>query len=282
VRSEADDQKTRAILATETEDAASRSGVRACYAHGADTMERRQQSGRGSTSDDTVGGVTPFSAHRLGFGVLDPHSLLGSTDHTGNYVAWCRLLHAIAARHPQVLNSLARLSASRQNFRTPDGPARAAVRAWLAEWFLVHDVSYLAAIGTLRWWAANPDGRRDLRWVYPRLAAWRIPESTLKPILPDPFIEDGPTFLARASRLWRARVDELTQAGYRETRVRPALLLHCDWLADFQVGRLSASVIAERAHATPAAVKRGLRALARLLDLPLRTHRSGRPPSRNR
>ena len=112
--------------------------------------------------------------------------------------------------------------------------------------------------------------------------AWRIPDSALKPLRPDPFIEDAPTFLARAEALWQARLDELRQAGFRETRIRPALLSHCAWLADFQIGGLSKAVIARRAQATPDAVKRGLRSLSALLELPLRIHRSGRPRTGNR
>jgi hypothetical protein len=204
------------------------------------------------------------------------------SDETGLYTAWCRFLQAIERRHPRVLASLVTVSLLPTTVRDVDGAGRTAVREWLVHWHLSHDIAYLAAIGTVRAWVKHPGPRRPLRWVYPALAAWHIPQATGEPILPDPFVEDVDQFLVRARTLWRERVHELRALGYRETRVRPALAEHCDWLADFQVGGVSKAQIArtQGRRASIDAVKRGLASLADLLQLTLRTHRSGRPATR--
>ena len=137
-----------------------------------------------TTSRNAFGHVTPFSPHRTGFGVLDPHSAMFPEDETGRYVAWLYFLDAIRVRHPQVLASLARLSRGLACAST--GPTRAVILQWLHRWHLGHDIAYLATAGTLKHWQAQPHRRRVHRWIRPRLAVWRMPESAYQPIMPDP------------------------------------------------------------------------------------------------
>ena len=100
-------------------------------------------------------------------------------------------------------------------------------------------------------------------------------------IAANPLEEDRATFMQRAEVHWGARVELLKGQGFQRVNSKPSLD-HIHWLIRYQVEGESFAEIArdgtDKSADRPKTVTRAIKNLARLIELPLRPGRSGRPP----
>lgn len=122
------------------------------------------------------------------------------------------------------------------------------------------------------------------RWCFPRHGNRADP---LAPLEANPLLETRQEFEERARMHWEARRRVALDLGFPETPVKEEDA-HWGWLVRFQVGGESYESIALRANfsdggqsATPHAIRKGVSAAAKLLNLEVRKERMGRPPGRS-
>jgi hypothetical protein len=211
------------------------------------------------------------------------------------YTACWRFLEVVAELFPNVLEDLAgsalslrqlRFRAARyadELLRTESRRTRASAvdqgalvvlsgiaREWAARHNLGSPLVLAAAVHTLRAWASDGALRAARRWSFPSVT-YRLPDSQLSPIFPEPLGEEfEKDWLPRAKKLWHAREAEIEQQGYaRSADTHPE---HFEWLARFQVGEQHWTQISPRhvQSLSVDAIRKAASRIAQLIELPLR------------
>ena len=229
---------------------------------------------------------------RLSAGEYEPE-LTGESKHwISRYTACWQFLDSVRARYPEVLDDLNRFPYAPEDIVAGAAPAGTLLEGndlgsveqaldWLRGWARRHslegDLILKAAARTICEWRLDPVARAAHKWAFPD-TIWRLPDSTLAPILPDPFTEDHAKWSKRAERLWEERVRELKAAHCTSTR--RLNVQHFDWLARLVVGGETRAAIARSEKVAPQAVAKATRSLAIRIELTLpKPARGGRPRS---
>ena len=199
-----------------------------------------------------------MSDRRLGDETMEPGFPRTPNDNwVSRYAAAWRLLDAVGARYPHVLESL---DGYLQAFPQVPNETEDAI-GWLREWArrsgLVCDLVLVAAAKTVWAWRHDPTTRGA--WVFPDVQHSRLP--LLRAIPEYPELVTRKDWIA----IYDNRLAQLEAAGWTTTLSRDSQQF--DWLADVTCGGLSYTAVAAAANRSVPAVYDRVTALASFIKL---------------